>query len=62
MGLRNMSEFLEELMSRIFGDYIMEGFMAKDADDLFIGGETIEELLQNWEKTLQRLGDTNLTL
>ena len=62
MGLRNMSEFLEELMSRIFGDYIMEGFMAKDADDLFIGGETIDELLQNWRKTLQRLGDNNLTL
>ena len=40
----------------------MEGFMAKDADDLFIGGETIDELLQNWRKTLQRLGDNNLTL
>ena len=62
MGLRNMSEFLEELMSRIFGDYIMEGFMAKDADDLFVGGSTIPELLRNWEKCLQRLSDNNLTL
>ena len=62
MGLRNMSEFLEELMSRIFGDYIMEGFMCKDADDLFIGGSTIEELLENWQKCLQRLKDNNLTL
>ena len=49
-------------MSRIFGDYIMEGFMCKDADDLFVGGSTIEELLENWQKCLQRLKDNNLTL
>ncbi len=61
-GLRNMSEFLEELMCRIFGDYIMEGFMTKNADDLFVGGSTIPELLENWEKCLQRLSENNLTL
>ena len=54
MGLHNISEFLEELMSRLFGDYIMEGLMAKHAGDLFIGGSTVEELIENWQKCLQR--------
>ena len=49
MGLGNMSEFLEELKNRTFGDYILEDFMSKDTYDLFIGGSSIEELMINWE-------------
>ncbi len=32
MGLRNMSEYLEEIVSRVFGDLIAEGVLDKVAD------------------------------
>ena len=60
MGLRNMGEYLEELVSRVVGDLVAEGILTKNADDLIIGGNTIAELLANWCRVLQRLADNNL--
>ena len=62
MGLKNMAEFLEELMCRVVGDLITQGRVSKIADDLFIGGSTIQEVQLNWSKCLQRLKENNLTL
>ena len=48
MGMPGSETCLEELLSRVLGDLIQEGFVAKLADDLYCGGDTIEELLHNW--------------
>ena len=34
-------------MSRVLGDLIQEGCIAKIADDLYIGGDTPEQVLFN---------------
>ena len=62
MGLRNMAEYLEEVVSRVFGDMISEGVVDKVADDLLIGGDNIEELLRVWTRVLQRLLENGLTI
>ena len=62
MGLRSMAEYLEELVNRVLGEFIVEGFLVKMADDLIIGGDTIDELLSNWHRTLEKLKDNNLTI
>ena len=56
------SEYLEEKISRVLGDLIQEGFVCKIADDLYIGGDTIEELFNNYSKVLQRIQLNNLSL
>ena len=62
MGLRNMSEYLEEIISRVFGDLIAEGMLDKVADDHLIGGNDIQELLSTWYRVLQRLIENGLTI
>ena len=62
MGLRNMAEYLEELVSRVFGDLIAAGVLTKIADDLIVGGQTVLELLSNWTNVLRCLHDNNLFL
>ena len=49
-------------MSRVLGDLIQEGCVAKIADDLYCGGNTPEELLHNWSRVLKALQDSNLRL
>ena len=62
MGLKNMAEYLEEIVSRVLGDCLAEGILAKISDDLIVGANTTEELASNWSKVLQRLHEHNLTL
>ena len=42
MGMPGSETCLEELMSRVLGDLIQEGCLAKIADDLHCGGSTLE--------------------
>ncbi len=53
---------LEELMTRVLGNLVMKGQVAKLADDLYIGGETIDELLSNWTDVSNALHHCNLRL
>ena len=53
MGMPGSETVLEELISRILGDLIQEGLVAKVADDPFCGGNTVEELLGNRSRVLQ---------
>jgi hypothetical protein len=46
MGMQGSEGALEELMCRILGDFLQEGSIAKLADDLFCGGDTLDELLR----------------
>jgi len=47
MGMPGLETAFEELMCRILGDFLQEGAVAKLADDLFCGGDTLDELLRN---------------
>ena len=62
MGMPGSETCLEELMSRILGDMIQRGYVAKIADDLYIGGHTPEEVLQNWRNVLTALDQNNLRI
>ncbi|KAL9978907.1 hypothetical protein ACROYT_G016491 [Oculina patagonica] len=62
MGMPGSETALEELMSRVLGDLLQEGIVAKIADDLYCGGNSPEELLQNWTKVLQALNKCDLRL
>ena len=62
MGMPGSETALEELMCRILGDYLQEGFVAKLADNLFCGGYTPDELLQNWERVLESLQKCGICL
>ena len=62
MGMPGSSEYLEELMSRVVGDMLMEETVLKIADDLYVVGSTPSELLENWERLLSILQRNNLSL
>ena len=62
MGMPGSETALEELMCRILGDLLVEGVVAKLADDLYCGGDTPEELLHNWARVLQALHKCGMVL
>ena len=62
MGMPGSTEHLDQLMSRVLGNLMREGIMIKLADDLYTGGNTIPDLLYNWERILQCLEANNLRL
>ena len=62
MGLPGSSEFLDELMRRVLGDLMHQGHVCKVADDLYIGANTIDDLLNIWEEVLQKFAHNNLRL
>ena len=55
MDMTGLETALEELMCRVLGDLFKDGIVAKIADDLYCGGNTPDEVLQNWKKVLQAL-------
>ena len=62
MGAPGASECLREVMCRVFGDLMCEGFVIIKDDDLYVGGNSIEELFQHWEKVLFRFQENDLTV
>ena len=62
MGMPGSETALEELMCRVLGDCLQDGCVAKLADDLYCGGETIKELVQNWERVLKAIKNSGLHL
>ena len=62
MGMPDSETCLEELMSRVLGELIQEGCVAKIADDLYVGGISFEDALQNWQRVLEALKRNNLSL
>ena len=44
------------------GHLLVDGILTKIADDLIVGGNTINELLDNWSNVLQVLRDNKLSL
>ena len=62
MGMPGSETALEEVMCRVLGPLLQDGFVAKIADDLYCGGNTPHELLHNWQKVLHALHQCNLRL
>ena len=62
MGLPGVESALEELTCLLFGDMVKEGKVCKLADDLIVGGNTIDELLEHFSKVLHKLHQNNLKL
>ena len=62
MGMPGSSEYLHELMSRVLGDFVQEGFVVLIADDIHVCGNSESEILRNWERVLERLSANNLSL
>ena len=62
MGMPGSETALEEVMSRVLGDLIQEGIVAKVADDLYCGAATPSELFKNWKRVLDALHSCNLVL
>ena len=62
MGMPGSLEFLQELTSRVFGNFITEGFLTVIAYDLFGSGNSEEKILRNYEYVLQCIAENNLSL
>ena len=62
MGMSGSETALEEIMSRVSGDFIHEDFITKIVDDLYMGGDSEDELVSHWLVVLQALSKNNLGL
>ncbi len=62
MGQPGASEHLRELLTRVFGDYLREGFLIVKDDDMYIGSNEVSDLLCKWQMVLHRLQQNNLSL
>ena len=62
MGMPGSESALEEIMSRVLGDFIHEGFITKIVDDLYMGSDSEDELVSHWLVVLQALSKNNLGL
>ena len=62
MGLPGSEASLECLLSRILGNLMMSGKVVKLADDLYLGADSIEDLLQIWKEVLEIFKKNNLKL
>ena len=61
-GLINQTEELDELLAKLFNAMMTQGKLAKLADDLFTGGNTIEEALENLDEMLNICRVNNIKL
>ena len=62
MGMPGSECALDEIMSRIFGDLIEKGLVLRVADDIYIGADDLETLLETWKIVLMRLHQAGLRL
>ena len=62
-GMPGSSETLEEMMCTVLGSMVRSGFVAKLADDLYVGSHiSIEDLHQKWEQVLVAMRQNGLKL
>ena len=62
MGMSGSLEYLQELTSLVFGDFLQEGFMAVIREDINTFGNTTDELFHNWHRIPQQIQLNNLHL
>ena len=61
-GRKGSSEKLNELTSLCFGHLLAEGWLAIIHDDVHVGGNTVNETVENWEKFLAAADRNNLKI
>ena len=61
-GLLGSDVELEQLMSRVLGQEISQGFCMTIREDMVIGGSFIEEAIRNYKLVLSKLHSNNLKL
>ena len=60
MGMPGSETALEEVVSRVFGSLLVSNQVVKIADNLFTGGNTLDELCNNWEQVLKAASRNSL--
>ena len=61
-GLLNSETELDELIGRVLGDEILAGICYAERDDIIIGGNTIDETIENWNTVLTNINNSNLKI
>ena len=61
-GMLNSDVDLDQVLGRVLGDEQTAGFCLAARDDVFVGGDTIEECISNWDTVLSKLNQYNLKL
>ena len=59
-GLLNSDVELDQVLARVLGDDMTAGYCLAARDDLFVGGDTIDEALANWKSVLTKIATSNL--
>ena len=62
MGMPGTETALEEMMYRVLGDQLASGGVTKVMDDLYCGGSTPEEALEQWKQVLKSFAKNGLRL
>ena len=62
MGMPGSEIALNELTSLLFGQLRQEGILEILMDDIYIGGDSPSELLENWKKVLQICKEADIRL
>ena len=61
-GLLNSDVELDQVLAKVLGDAMTAGHCLAARDDLFVGGATIDEALENWNSILGKLASNNLKI
>ena len=61
-GLLGSDVELEELLKRVLGEEISAGYCVSIRDDIVIGGNTIDEAINNYSSVLSKFHLNNLKL
>ena len=62
MGMPGSSEILQELLTRIFGGEMTDGWILIIADDMYVCANTPDTLLRNSETVLEKMSRKGLSL
>ena len=60
-GLRNSAEWGSEILARIYGDLVQQKKCTRIADQIYVLGNSLEELMANFKLVLHRARTSNLT-
>ena len=61
-GLVGQTEEQDELLAKILHDHLKNGRCVKIADDIFAGGNDIDEAIDNWSLIMQTLQKNNMKI
>ena len=60
-GLRNSAEWGSEILGRVYGDMVKEGKCTRIADQIYVLGNNLQDLLSNFRRVLEKAKSSNLT-